>query len=170
MDQSLIPQPLHAIISVVDEWGHLSRDTQDRKLAKLLRDDAAGAVETAREVQSLSGALREWSVVLWGDKKHKSDYTDEDWKHPYWAFLSTLDVFESVPGVNDDDPEVLASIERMRSDIRKLQVADIRTAAAGHFRDKDYAKVVEALRSIEGELTPAERTKLLFAEKKVSGA
>ena len=168
MDRALIPEPLHKIMAEVEEWGHLSRDAQDRKLAKLLRDDLTGVVETAKRVQSLSGDLREWSVRLWGGKTHKSEYTDDDWKHPYWAFLSTLNVFESVPGVNDDDPEVQAATERMRSELRQLRVAAIKTDAAGHFRDKNYAKVVEALRSIEGDLTPAERTKLQYSEKQLS--
>lgn len=167
LDASLVPQDLRDMLPIAEEWGLLSQGQQDTKLQRLLREDPEGATALRTKVEPYRVAIREWNQKLFGDKTHVSQYSDEDQVHPYWAFLSTLKVVDSIPwDGNKNDPAVIAAQDRSRAEIEAHLLSQTRYNAIELFSKKDYAGAANLYRSIAEHLTRAEQAKLKFCEKK----
>ena len=71
------------------------------------------------------------------------------------------------------NPEVFGELLRQRQAWSKAYAAEvlarqIRPRAEQAFRERDYARVVELLSEVEGELTPAEKQKLDYARRRIA--
>ena len=166
IDPSLIPEPLRALIPLVEVWAFESLEDQDAFASAMLRErpDAVKAFNAA--VDARREEFRHWK--LFAEKKHKSEYTDEDWRHPYWLFLRALKVREIT---GDEDPlpqDVLDARASFQAELRKEEFASAGIKADAAFRLGDYAQYIRLMSPFEDLLTPAQKVKIGVARKKTA--
>jgi hypothetical protein len=93
----LIPSSLVHLVPIVSQWGPLGQDQQDKKLAALLKTDPSEAAKLRAKLEEHRGTIRDWHTRTFGGKDHISQYSEADEEHPYWLYLSTLKLVESIP-------------------------------------------------------------------------
>ena len=167
MDKAKIPGNLHSLIAIAEEWGGLSQTNQDRKLSKLERENPAEALKLRERVELFRPAIRAWSKSLTELDKHTSEMTKDDWAHPYWNFLSLLKVVDSIDWDGDEEnADVQAARKRFQREQEQAKLQELRRLAQESFVESDFARTVDLLNLIGEKMTPAEKKKLAFCEKK----
>jgi len=106
--------------------------------------------------------IREWGATLSRLDERISQLTEDDWKHPYWSFLSILKLRE-ITGYNDKTPDVIAADERFARELRLERYREATTKADEAFRLGNYAAVVSSLQPFEDLLSPVQKRKLDLA-------
>lgn len=164
LDHGKIPQELHFLIPHVEKWSFDSLDDQDAFVAQMKRHRADEIAPFNRAVDDADPAIRRWQKTL-PFRKHVSEFTPEDWQHPFWAFLNVLKLRETT-GYDDDDPDVIAARERFASERRIDHYREATIEADEAFRQGDYASYVSILERYEDLLTPAQKKKKSLATRK----
>ena len=166
IDPNLIPESLRALIPFVEVWAFKSLEDQDAFAIAMLRErpDAVKAFNAA--VDAHRDEFHRWNLSLFAEKKHVSEYTDEDWRHPYWLFLHVRKVREIT---GDEDPlpqDVLDARACFQAELRKEQFASAGIEGDAAFRLGDYAQYIRLMSPFEDLLTPAQKVKIGVARKK----
>ena len=111
--------------------------------------------------------IGEWSKSL-PFHKHISEFTPNDWAHPYWAFLHVLKLRE-VTGGHENNPAILVIRERMARNNRAIKFSETTTRADHAFRNGNYSGYIELLEEFEDLLTATQQKKMALARRKSQG-
>ncbi len=166
LDRDQIPDELLPVVPYVEKWAFESLDDQDVFVAEMQE-------HRPEEVAEFSKIMDEYQEIIvgWGagaaPAKHKSQMTDADWQHPYYAFLDAFKVRE-ITGhwADDDDPKVVAMREEVAREHRLEQLAQAKTEADDAFRRGEYASYVSILEPFDDLLSDVQRKKMAIALKK----
>jgi hypothetical protein len=164
LDRGMIPQELHFFVPYVEKWSFYSLEDQDAFVALVQRHRPEEMTPFNHAADEADPLIREWGKRL-PFKKHVSEFTPEDWEHPYWAFLNVMKLRE-ITGYDDDDPEVLAGRERFAKEMHVERYREATVQADEAFRQGDYALYVSILEEFEDLLTPAQEKKLSLAKRR----
>jgi hypothetical protein len=168
LDRERIPRELHFMIPYVEKWSFDSLEDQDAFVAQMQRHRPEEIAALNRAVDAADALIRAWSDTLPFDK-HVSEFTPEDWQHPYWAFLNVLKLCEITGVDDDDDPEVIVARERFARERRLEQYRQATFEADKAFRQGAYAAYVSILAPFEDLLTRVQKKKLLLARRRTGG-
>jgi hypothetical protein len=165
LDVSLIPKKLHWLVPFVERWGWESLDDQDEFVASMERERANEVREFSEAMDRGDADIRRWSASLDFLHKHTSEMTEEDWNHPYWAFLSAMKVREITGYHQETQPEIEAR-ERFANEMRLERFKDAAGKADELFREGRYREFIERLAPYLDLLSPVQQAKMKFANKK----
>lgn len=165
LDKNQIPENLQYLIPIVARWGFSSLQNQDKFIAAMKKKRPEEVIDFNETIDNARELISEWGDQASCTNKHMSQMTDEDWNHPYWAFLRTLKVSELTYDY-DNDPEVLAARKRLAHQIRIENFASDTSKADQAFRKSDYSAYVSILEPYEDLLSPTQQKKMLIARKR----
>jgi hypothetical protein len=165
LDRRMIPPELHFFVPYVEKWSFDSLDDQDAFVAQMQRHRPDEIGRLNRAADDANPLIRDWGKTL-PFNKHVSDFTTEDWKHPYWAFLNVMKLREITGYDDDDDPEVVAARAKLAQEMRVKRYREVTVEADNAFRKADYASYVSILERFDDLLTPTQRKKLSLAMRK----
>jgi hypothetical protein len=168
LDRERIPRDLHFMIPFIEKWSFDSLDDQDAFVAQMQRHRPDEITALNRAVDDADALIRAWRKTLPFDK-HVSEFTPEDWQHPYWAFLNVLKLREITGFDDDDDPEVIAARERFATESRLERYRQATIKADEAFRRRAYASYVSILEPFEDLLTPTQKKKKSLAMRRAGG-
>jgi hypothetical protein len=164
LDWEKIPQELHFLIPYVEKFSFDSLHAQDAFVAAMQRHRPEEIGLFNRAVDRAVQLIAEWGASLPLDKP-ASEFTSEDWAHPYWAFLNVLKMREITGYADDPDPAVKAARERFNQETRLERYYEATVQADDAFRRGDYAVYVSLLEPFDDLLTPAQKKKISFARR-----
>ena len=168
LDRGKIPPELHFFVPYVEKWSFDSLEDQDAFVAQMQRHRPEEITPLNHAADDADPLIREWGKTL-PFHKHVSEFTPEDWQHPYWAFLNVMKLRE-ITGYDDDDPEVIAGRERFAQEKRIERYREATVQADEAFRQRDYASYVSILEGFDDLLTPAQEKKLSLAKRRAGGS
>ena len=95
--------------------------------------------------------------------KQVSEFTTDDRRHPYWAFLNAMKLHEITVYDDENDPEVIAARARFARErrIERYRKADADDA----FRRADYASFVSILEEFDDLLTQGRDASSAFSDQ-----
>ena len=98
IDSDQVPEGLRHLVDFVNKWSFDGLDDQDVFVARVRAERPEEIAElNAVFDDTADGLIREWLVSLPFDK-HADEFTDEDMRHPIWAFLNVLKLRETTEG------------------------------------------------------------------------
>jgi hypothetical protein len=167
IDAAKVPNNLAHLIPFVNKWSFDNLGDQDIFVARIKRSrpDEIDRLNAAFCDQARAD-IREWAASLPFDK-HVDQFTEDDWKHPYWEFLNVVKLREATGG-NEDSPAVQEMLLRFQDETRRERYAEATTNADIAFRNADYAQYVRLLSEYSDLLTDTQRKKLAIAARKSS--
>lgn len=167
-DEELVPDDLKHLIPLAKRWGFNRPSEQDDFIKAMKRERPEELTEFSVLYDQNREAIREWETSL--DTKHLSEMTEEDWRHPRWAFVSLYKVRELTGPATD--PEEIKKIGSMKArhakEIRTERYKAATEKADDAFRHSDFASYVEILSPFEDLLSPVQLKKLSIAVKQNS--
>ena len=165
LDGANVPNHLAHLIPLVNKWSFVNLYDQDIFVAlmKKNRPDEVQALNNAFHYE-IRNQIREWAATLPFDK-HVKEFTDEDWRHPYWSFLNVIKLLECTGG-HGDSPGREASRNSLREEMKQNDYAKATLQADDAFHMGRFMDYVKTLAPFEDPLTENQRKKMLLAQKK----
>ena len=165
-DEDLVPEELKHLIPVAKRWGFSRPSDQDDFVEAMKKNRPEELIEFNLLYDQNRQAIHRWKATL--DVKHLSDMTEEDWRHPQWAFVALYKIRE-ITGP-ETDPEEIKKIKAMKARFAEQQRAERykneALLADDAFRNGDFASYAHLLSPFEDLLSPVQRKKLAIAEKR----
>lgn len=163
-----IPPDLKPLIPIVRKWGFDRPEQQDAFVAEMMRNRPDEIRQFNDAVDAKREAIIAWSASLGQLDRGVSEWSQADWAHPIWCFLSVLKVRELTgPGSHDAEQEKAA---RSAFAAEKLRMAFESAVAEAEerFRLRDFAECARILARYEDMLSSAQSAKLKACRERIS--
>jgi len=168
LDSKLVPPELHNLIPFVAKWGIQSQEDQDLFVEKMLSERPDEVVEFNRAMDTSDRAFRQWSALLTEFDKNASEFTNDDWEHPYWAFLAACKIRELTGPSTDPVQNAMNEdvVRQVHIERRRIRFCEVISEADEAFRNKEYESFVSLLTPYEDLLTSTQKKKLALAMRR----
>jgi hypothetical protein len=167
LNRAQIPAELHQVVPYIEKWSFDSLDDQDVFVAEM-QEHRPEEIELFNDaIDEVDALITKWGRSLPFHRKHVSEITEEDWRHPYWAFLNVLKLRE-ITGFDENDPEICAARQREAEERRVKQFKEATREADNAFRQRDYASYVTILGPFEDLLNAVQQKKKKLAMRRAS--
>lgn len=162
-----VPAHLVHLIALVNKWSFAHLYDQDIfvSLMKKHRPEEVAQLNAAFDHETRSH-IRQWSASLPFDK-HVSEFTPDDWAHPYWSFLHVIKLLECTGGPRDA-AGAEAARQRHQQQIRRMRYAEATNQADVAFRETRYSDFINLLAEFDDLLTEIQRKKMRLAKRKLT--
>ena len=165
IDERLVPECLKSLIPIVKRWSFSSLDQQDAFVRAMKTKPPDELNEFNVLYDHNQEAIREWLDSI--PKKNVSEMTENDWRHPIWAFIDLYKNRE-ITGPGLVSRAETDARNKFKEELRQERFSEAASKAAEEFRVKNFGKFIELLSNYEDLLSEAQIKKLNIAKKKHS--
>lgn len=166
-DEHLVPDHLKSLIPIVKRWSFSSLDQQDAFVCTMKTERPGELNEFNISYDHNQEAIREWLESI--SKKNVSEMTENDWRHPIWAFIDLYKIRE-ITGVGIVSSAEADARNKVKEELRQERFSEASLKAADAFRAKNFGEFIELLSIYEDLLSEAQIKKLNIAKKKHNGS
>ncbi len=168
LNTDLIPNDLLPLVPFVEQWSFDSLADQDQFALAMIKERPDDVEQFNDIVDKYNDRVHEWSSTLSFLNKHLDEMTEEDWKHPYWAFLNILKIREVTEPYDETDPEIQELRTKLAIEVRLEKFHEAVIIADAAFRNQNFRKYVDTLKQFQDLFTPVQYRKFSVAVKKVN--
>lgn len=167
LDLTKVPERLIPIAHFVRKWGFALQEEQDVFVREMKRHRKAEVSAFNKTMDHYSDEIRQWNLSLTQFDKNVAEFTPEDWKHPFWAYLNAMKVRE-LTGPSTDRAGVEAMLKRHRAEVDIKRFKTAVEVANESFRKGSYSEYIAILSDYQSHFTPAMQKKFDLAKRKTS--
>ena len=163
IDESLVPDSLSALIPYARIWGFRKPSEQDNFIEAMERERPEEIRKFSILYDEHRDLLSKWSATL--PQKQFSEMSDDDWKHPHWAFVALYKIRELTGEGLVSDKETRAK-EKHRGQIRQQKYIESLATADSKFRLGDYENYIALLEPYKDLFSNVVQKKFRLARRK----
>ena len=164
--ESEVPQELCALIPLVKKWGFESLDDQDAFVAAMNTKRPEELQEFNRVLDLHGPRIRAWGRKLSQFEKPISEFTVDDWAHPYWGFLRLLKVREVTGSTQSCMPMDLDTTRTFNDEVKRERFNKALPVAEEAFRCGDFAAFIQTLEEFRDMFTKSQIAKFDIAKRR----